>query len=370
MSGVRFTGVATCRPPENGYTLPPEPRRAFPAKGGGIIGQQIKKLGFEIALVGHLKGLGVPVTDILENIESRQLLPEDRLRQLAAYAVDVTGDDLLGLRLGQMVSLSGLGLYGHALMNCATLLQSMTLMLRHMWVFQRRPRNAATLTRRGGDYILSYHHPRPVIGAPHFISDMFFSSVIRRTKELSGNQVTDMSLAVVYDDPGDGAERSGIVGVPVDFGAEVGTFRLPVRDATTPLPASYLPHAHAYYQQCDDLLLRMRRRSALAEDVRRVMVQARGPLPPAGKVADELGISERTLRRRLAEEQISFRDITDEVRNQLARTYLGESNLTVSDVSDLLGYHDPSTFRRAFRKWNGVTPGVYRRQTATESDPS
>ena len=101
MIRVRFTRVATCRPPENGYTLPPEPQRAFPAKGGGIIGQQIKKLGFEIALVGHLKSIGVPVTDILENIEAQHLLPEDRLRRLAAYAVNVTGDDLLGLRLGR-----------------------------------------------------------------------------------------------------------------------------------------------------------------------------------------------------------------------------------------------------------------------------
>ena len=82
MIRVRFTRVATCRPPENGYTLPPEPQRAFPAKGGGIIGQQIKKLGFEIALVGHLKSIGVPVTDILENIEAQHLLPEDRLRRL------------------------------------------------------------------------------------------------------------------------------------------------------------------------------------------------------------------------------------------------------------------------------------------------
>ncbi len=79
-------------------------------------------------------------------------------------------------------------------------------------------------------------------------------------------------------------------------------------------------------------------------------------------------VSERTLRRRLGAESTTFRATAEEVRDLLAREYLIETELTVADIAHLLGYSETVNFRRAFVRWNGVTPGAYRQQYVTEND--
>jgi AraC-like DNA-binding protein len=71
-------------------------------------------------------------------------------------------------------------------------------------------------------------------------------------------------------------------------------------------------------------------------------------------------MSESTLRRRLKEESSSYRIICDEVRDVLAKKYLTTTNLTISDIAMLLNYSEAASFRRAFVRWNKVTPNDYR----------
>ncbi|WP_313462863.1 helix-turn-helix domain-containing protein, partial [Pseudomonas nitroreducens] len=88
---------------------------------------------------------------------------------------------------------------------------------------------------------------------------------------------------------------------------------------------------------------------------------ARGE-PGRASVASELGLSERTLQRRLAEEGSSYQQLLADTRRQLAERYLGEGNLPATDIAALLGYSEPSVFFRAFRHWTGLTPGEYRQR--------
>ena len=67
-----------------------------------------------------------------------------------------------------------------------------------------------------------------------------------------------------------------------------------------------------------------------------------------------------TLGRRLESESTSFRAITDQVKNLLAKEYLTNTELSVADIAHLLDYTDTANFRRAFVRWNGKTPNAYR----------
>jgi AraC-like DNA-binding protein len=82
--------------------------------------------------------------------------------------------------------------------------------------------------------------------------------------------------------------------------------------------------------------------------------------PQAGDVARGLHVSLRTLQRRLTEHGTSFQDEVDAVRRELAFGYLKDAHLGVSDVAFLLGYAELSTFDRAFKRWTGMTPRVWR----------
>jgi len=80
------------------------------------------------------------------------------------------------------------------------------------------------------------------------------------------------------------------------------------------------------------------------------------------KVAKEMAISVRTLQKRLQEEGVIFSDLLREIRHRLAQKYLRES-YSVEQIAYLLGFSEPSAFRRAFKKWSGVTPREYREQS-------
>jgi AraC-like DNA-binding protein len=76
------------------------------------------------------------------------------------------------------------------------------------------------------------------------------------------------------------------------------------------------------------------------------------------KVARELAVSVRTLQNRLDEEGVAFSDLYKGIRHRLAQKYLRE-NYTVEQITYLLGFSEPSVFRKAFKKWSGVTPREY-----------
>ncbi len=77
-------------------------------------------------------------------------------------------------------------------------------------------------------------------------------------------------------------------------------------------------------------------------------------------VADKLHLSPRNLQLKLAKKDTSFQDILDSIRQRLATSYLEQSDLSITEITFLLGYADASNFTRAFRRWHGVSPTKYR----------
>ncbi len=84
------------------------------------------------------------------------------------------------------------------------------------------------------------------------------------------------------------------------------------------------------------------------------------PLPDFEWIAAELHTSPQTLRRRLKQENTSFQEIKDLLRRDMAIYFLGRQELSINDIAAKVGFTEPSTFHRAFKKWTGVTPGAYR----------
>jgi AraC-like DNA-binding protein len=89
-------------------------------------------------------------------------------------------------------------------------------------------------------------------------------------------------------------------------------------------------------------------------------VRLREGEPGISSVAEALATSERSLQRRLQAEGSSFRDVVDEARHKLALPYLGDPNLSLTDVAYLLGYSEGAAFTRAFKRWTGLAPSMAR----------
>ena len=96
--------------------------------------------------------------------------------------------------------------------------------------------------------------------------------------------------------------------------------------------------------------------------VRRLLLARPGDFPTLPSAARALHTSGRSLRRHLADLGTSYQEVLDEVRKRLALQYLGTTQLPLYEIAFLLGFSDPSNFRRAFKTWTGKTPGDYRRE--------
>lgn len=84
-------------------------------------------------------------------------------------------------------------------------------------------------------------------------------------------------------------------------------------------------------------------------------------LPSIEQVAHDLGLSPRSLHRRLKIEGVTFQSFKDTVRRDKTMTWLRETDLSISAIGDRLGYSDPSAFHRSFKRWTGISPTEYRR---------
>lgn len=120
----------------------------------------------------------------------------------------------------------------------------------------------------------------------------------------------------------------------------------------------------------ENILVKYKNSNSLTAKIRRrLRLALPHELPQFEVLTRELHMSAATLRRRLHEEGESYQSIKDQLRRDLAITYLSHSDRSVMDIALELGFAEPSAFHRAFTKWTGGSPGDYRRSLAP-SDPA
>jgi AraC-like DNA-binding protein len=112
----------------------------------------------------------------------------------------------------------------------------------------------------------------------------------------------------------------------------------------------------------ESILLKYKNGSSLNARVRRRLRQCLpGEVPDFERLAEEMNMTAATMRRRLHEEGESYQSIKDQLRRDLAISYLSHSSRSVMDIALELGFSERSAFHRAFRKWTGASPGEFRR---------
>ena len=144
----------------------------------------------------------------------------------------------------------------------------------------------------------------------------------------------------------------GQPGVGIEFPAAL--LSRPVAGAD-PTLAGYLR------KQADQMLARLDEAKGVSHETARRLAERLGLGEPSqALIAKQLGLSERTLQRRLQEEGTSFNRLLESTRKDVALGYLANPRLAAYEVSFLVGYTEPATFFRAFKRWTGKTPQQYR----------
>lgn len=121
--------------------------------------------------------------------------------------------------------------------------------------------------------------------------------------------------------------------------------------------------------QCERELVAIGLINRFVRQVRGLIYQEETGFRSVEAVADALHMSERTLKRQLAQEGTTFSDILEDIRRQMAVRLLDENERSIERIAEELGYSDVANFNRAFKRWTGTTPGQYRR-TRSEQSPT
>ena len=198
--------------------------------------------------------------------------------------------------------------------------------------------------------------------------ELCFALVAKQAKELATVPFRLSRIDFAHKGP-DAAPYRAHFDAPVTFGAPVTQLVLPRGVLATTL-ASSDPNLLSILTRAADEMARQRPTDAsttshVARVLREVLRADEGHVEV---VAKRLGLTTRSLQRRLKDENTSFAAVREDVRRQLSRRYLDEG-LSIAEISFLLGFSEPSAFFRAFKRWTGLTPVEARRAETASTGP-
>lgn len=275
----------------------------------------------------------------------------------------------LGLRVGQRIKVHHLGVLGYLAASCATLGE---VLLR----FQRFQPLLHNLTpflaqREARDLRMSWD---PSYGRSTQLSnEVLVSGLLSLTRTLTGQAgIHPTRVAFPGRAPAGGNPvYEAMLGCPVDFGARTLMIHLPLDTLGLPINGSD-PHLRAVLdQQAEALLQVLPQPDAFLSELQRQMVQALQDGEPAqDRVARRMGLPSRTLYRQLESRGLTYKGLQAKLRLQLARRYLADCRLSLSEIALMLGYSEQSAFTRAFKSWCGQTPLHFRNDVDRRSAQS
>ena len=323
--------------------------------------------GLSRLAIARLKSAGVPVTPLLKRVGLTPELiadPKERLsvRSQIAFldeAAKALKDDCIGFTLARDFDLRELGLLYYVMASSVTLGEALKRLARYSNVT-----NQALVFRYqdGNRLIISLRYSGvPRHSDRHQIEFCMFA-VLRICRMLTGQNLVPQHFMIAHHRSWGTSEMGRFAGTKVHFGADKDEFALNVDARELPLI-----HSDGYL---NDLLLKYceltlaHRRSDMSH-LRTQVENAISSLLPHGRVfvedvARRLGMSERTLARRLSDEGLNFTEILQHLRRDLAIRYLDDRKLHVSKIAWLLGFHEVSAFTNAFKRWTGKAPSQMR----------
>jgi AraC-like DNA-binding protein len=323
--------------------------------------------GLSRLAVARLKSAGVPVSPFLRRLGLRPEQiddPEERLNvrnqiTLLDEAAKTLKDDRLGFTLALDFDLRQIGLLYYVMASSQTLGEALKRLARYSEVTNE----ALVFGYREGNRLivdLSYSGV-PRHSDRHQIEFCMFA-VLRICRMLTGQRLVPQYFAFSHHRSESVSEMARFVGTKVEFGADADEFALNVAARMLPLIHSDSYLNDLLLKNCDAALAH--RRSDLSE-LRTRVENAISSLLPHGKVilrnvSRSLGMSKRTLARKLSEEGLNFRQIHEQLRCDLAVRYLDDRKLHVSKIAWLLGFYEVSAFTHAFKRWTGKTPSQMR----------
>jgi AraC-like DNA-binding protein len=323
--------------------------------------------------IARLKSAGVPVEPLLRRAGVTPEViadPEERLSvrsqiALLDQAAIALKDGCLGFTLAREFDPREIGLLYYVMASSKTLGDALKRVSRYC-----RITNEALVFgyREGNRLIISLSYAGVPRHSDRHQIEFFMFAALRICRILTGQNIVPQQFSISHYRSEGISEMARFVGTKVGFGTDADELALNVDARELPLI-----HSDPYL---NDLLLKyceaaLANRRSDTSQLRTRVENAISSLLPHGRVrvedvARSLGMSERTLARKLSDEGLNFTEVLRQLRRDLAVRYLDDHKLHVSKIAWLLGFHEVSAFTHAFKRWTGRTPSQMRQPALME----
>ncbi|WP_433736738.1 AraC family transcriptional regulator [Pseudomonas putida] len=309
---------------------------------------------------GLLQQLGIS-PELLD--EPRARIAPEQFTQLIQALWMALDDEYLGF--GRAPSKSGsFAMMCHAVIHCRTLERALKRGLLFYSLFPDAPR--LSLTREDEMIRLSLDDSQ-LWDPDHFLTEYLLVIWHRFGSWLIGQRIRLEQASFSYPRPDHGAEYELLFSCPLVFATTTqatgqSSLLFHRRYLEMPLLQDERTLKHYLQRSPADLLSRPDDGHSLSSQLRRLLSRDNAPWPDLEAVAAHLHISPQTLRRHLRDEGTSFQALKDHLRRDIAIYHLSRNDLPLQQIAEQLGFSEPSAFHRAFKKWTGLTPGMYRAQ--------
>ena len=299
-----------------------------------------------------LRRAGLSVRDIADERAPLKVPAQIDCLNLIAAALH---DRLLGFHLALAMDLRQTGFLYYLAASAETLGQALQRIARYSTAFNegiRLQTDIGETLRVGFEYAgVSRQSDRQQI-------EGWTTAIVRCCRQITGRELQPVAVRLMHQRIPETSQLDSFFGRSVEMGAERDEVVFAGEAAKLPVVNADPYLSRLLIKVCEEVLARRKARTGV---LRADVENAIAALLPHGQarlenVAQRLGVTPRTLRRKLATEGVTFAGMLEELRLALARHYLAEHQLSISRIAWLLGYTEVSAFSHAFRRWTGRTP--------------
>lgn len=285
--------------------------------------------------------------------------PIDHITRLWCAAVRCTRDAGFGLKVGAGVGPASFNLVSFLLQSAPTLREAFALVQQCQSLISDGGRFQ---TIAGADACWVIYHPSQgeLAFSPHQI-EAVLAAVVVFTRWITGTSLRPQAVQFSQARLGPLAGYREVFRCPVAFEQAFSGVLVTNALLDTPLPQADAQLAQVLHEHARERLAALSAHTELGQALRAwIAVQLHAHLPTRAQAARMLGMTERTLARRLQAQGLSFSGVLDEARREAALQALAHTKRPLAEIGRALGYAEPSVFNRAVRRWTGSTPGAWR----------
>ena len=303
-------------------------------------------------------------------ISERQLLSTAGLRtmdgslshvqRLAVLKVanSIGSNPLTALSAGSRQRIHHFGVYGFALATSPTFGEAFEFGRQHLELAGAVLR--ISYRREGDTGILQSHNPRALGSILPFAAEFWRSSMVTLLGEILEAPFPSILMRFPYPRPSYADAYSAAFNCKIEFSSDEMEWHFDASILERPSPNANVLTANICQDFCETVIASEDGGSPLQRELRSFILGNSGRRSTALEAASALGISKRTLFRRLSKEGTGFQQLLDQTRSAIACEYLENTKLAVSDIADRCGFGDEANFRKAFERWKGVSPSRWR----------